>query len=472
MTLLMFLFVSLYLAFLESQTRVVNSMQGKIKEAFLTVPQTNDLEQKTSDPVEDDSNPELLNSEQNFDSLLSTIVWFIEQDPYTNIAMNLDVNYCKVQQENFKMVMEGRDMLDEIWKEEGKTFQNSCIHLLFYEKNLQEDLHRGKPGLNMPLEISLLSLCKLKEGVHPDEWSHRQELRIFLSETTAQFVLKEQYEQLLFVLGQKPDFATRRGCREILELFNDFPTNTPKNFKAMLHQLQFPFVYDDTKSLAVNRHDFKDFFSCLTNIRCAVVEGGHHIEAASWTLQGYKLLDPIPLEQNNVELPENSTMFWKLPMQVYYPKDENQELDANVLEYLQKISEEIYDDKKMVIETSWHNFFNSIILDITSNLGIMQNIYETAEEFFQDDVKYRDFSDKNVKSNVVKKHLHILLTNAIFNYCPCKDLWLAIPVDARPKWEVWGGNANKWLSFSADPYHQVSKFSSKICYCSLSTIFN
>ena len=77
----------------------------------------------------------------------------------------------------------------------------------------------------------------------------------------------------------------------------------------MIHQLQLPFIYEDKKTLAENRREFKDFFSCLTNIRCAVVEGGHCCEAASQILQGYLLGDSIPLQQTGIDVPPNSTLF-------------------------------------------------------------------------------------------------------------------------------------------------------------------
>ena len=97
----------------------------------------------------------------------------------------------------------------------------------------------------------------------------------------------------------------------------------------MLNQLQFPFVYDDETSLAENRRQFKDFFSCLTNIRCAVVEGSHRCESSCRLLQGYPLGDPIPLVQRNIELPVGCTLFKQVQTHVYYPKDENIVLDKN-----------------------------------------------------------------------------------------------------------------------------------------------
>ena len=118
----------------------------------------------------------------------------------------------------------------------------------------------------------------------------------------AQFVLKEHHELLWFVLGQKPANAPGKSCKKVLTPFNDFPTHTAYNFKEMLYQLQLLYVYNTKKSLAENRHDIQDFCSCLTSLRCAVVEGGHPCEAASCTLQGYKLCDPIQLVPKEKEL--------------------------------------------------------------------------------------------------------------------------------------------------------------------------
>ena len=134
--------------------------------------------------------------------------------------------------------------------------------------------------------MSLLSNCKLKniKKLNLDNWAYRLELQLVLRDYTAGFVSHGQYEQLLFVLGQAPQKAPGRSCKEILTLFNDFPTNTVHNFMDMLHWLEFPYVYDNKKTLAQNRRDFQDFFSCLTSIRCTVVEGGHCCEAASGTL--------------------------------------------------------------------------------------------------------------------------------------------------------------------------------------------
>ena len=70
----------------------MTKIQAEITKAYRNVPQSasnND----TSDLPKSDSTKELLQQEKNFMSLFSTIVWFIEQDPYTNVAMTLDVNF-------------------------------------------------------------------------------------------------------------------------------------------------------------------------------------------------------------------------------------------------------------------------------------------------------------------------------------------------------------------------------------------
>src|SRR5688572_25170149 len=81
---------------------------------------------------------------QNFDSLFLTIIWFLEHDPYTNSAMNLDVNYLKVKQENFKASRgTDKDIYDAITVKNGDTFQNTPILLLFYEKRYKSDIPKN-----------------------------------------------------------------------------------------------------------------------------------------------------------------------------------------------------------------------------------------------------------------------------------------------------------------------------------------
>ena len=132
-----------------------------------------------------------------FQSLLSTVTLFIEQDPFLHVPMSLDVNYCRVCQENFTKEG-GKNIKEEIFTENGDTFQNSPIHLLFYEKIRRQDI-RGELS-----KISSMSFCqfKKKSGISVQPPAYDVELVLLLKDFTAQFVTKEQYQQLLFILGQ------------------------------------------------------------------------------------------------------------------------------------------------------------------------------------------------------------------------------------------------------------------------------
>lgn len=58
--------------------------------------------------------------------MFSTNVCFFEQDPYTNIAMSLYINYCVVKQENNKIKGPlGKDIEKALFEKDGDTFQNS-----------------------------------------------------------------------------------------------------------------------------------------------------------------------------------------------------------------------------------------------------------------------------------------------------------------------------------------------------------
>ena len=200
--------------------------------------------------------------EKNFESLLSTIVLFIEQEPFSNVPMNLDVNFWHIHQENFTHG-EGLTFKDSIFTEKGDTFQNSPMHLFFYEKinitkpndDLVPTLDELPKSSELP-ELSSMSYIRLKgeialdfDGLDPDD-----ELLLVLQGVTAQFVTKERYQQLLFVLGQKTfsSVGNQKKFDAVLTLFNSFHTSDVQNFKDMLNGLQFPFVYNNQKTLAEN----------------------------------------------------------------------------------------------------------------------------------------------------------------------------------------------------------------------------
>ena len=95
-----------------------------------------------------------------------------------------------------------------------------------------------------------------------DDSAYNLELLLCMKNMTAQFVTKEEYQQLLFILGFK-DYNSNiiyQDYKKILTLLNDFDTATESNFKDMLNQLQCPFVYDEGTDLAEDRQEFKDFF--------------------------------------------------------------------------------------------------------------------------------------------------------------------------------------------------------------------
>ena len=208
-------------------------------------------------------------------------------------------------------------------------------------------------------------------------------------------------------------------------------------------QLQLPYIYDDTKTLFENRCSFKDFFSCLTKIRCAVVEGGHRCEATCRILQGYHLGAPVPLEQSGIQVPPNSTLFQPQQTVVYYSPDENVHLDLEVLEYLKAISRQIAEQKSLVVGITWHNFLSRVTTDISQTFKLNKLLYDTPEEFFWEHTGYRQASNEKLRSSLIKQALHRILTYAIFNYYPCRKLYEEAPEPIKPKQELWSGHDNK-----------------------------
>ena len=83
----------------------MNTIQNKINDTFASsLLHHDDSNNETSKPHAVASTKPKLQCQQHFDTLFSTIVLFLEQDPFTNIAMNLDVNFCsqarKFQEKN------------------------------------------------------------------------------------------------------------------------------------------------------------------------------------------------------------------------------------------------------------------------------------------------------------------------------------------------------------------------------------
>ena len=199
----------------------MTKIQAEITRAFCNVPQCLSNNQISGIHAPNPTK-EMLLQEKNFMLLFSTIVWFIEQDMYTNVAMTLDVNFWQVKQINFfTNTSEGKDMNKAIMQSTEisgmfqNSFQNSQIHLVFYEKisELEWETNQIVPGVRAtPPDISSMSTCKLK--LKSDEvpkfppGAYDMALDLILSEFTGQFVTAEQYAQLMLILGQHPQNGT------------------------------------------------------------------------------------------------------------------------------------------------------------------------------------------------------------------------------------------------------------------------
>ena len=199
---------------------------------------------------------------------------------------------------------------------------------------------------------------------------------------------------------------------------------------------------------------------CLTNIRCAVVEGSHRCEAACCTLQGYQLAAPIPLNHANIPIPPTSTLFKLTSTHVYNYKQKDLPLDENVLAYLQRLSETIAEQKLIVLKERWHSFFKKICSEITSDAVLMNSLYNTQQEFYESERTYKDFNNEEDQLYHVKEQLDTILTHAIFNYRPCKELLEVFKINT-PTEEQWKkASTTKWLSFASRPYQNVSNHQS------------
>ena len=176
--------------------------------------------------------------------------------------MNLNVNFRQVRQENFTEHQE-KSFKSAIFQEGGTTFQNSPIHLMFYKKLdiLGKELVPTLEEIE-ELELSSMSYCRLgKEFASKlPETELDTELWLVQQKVSACFVSMEQYQQLMFVLGQPCTTENDQKFDKILTLLNDFNTSSVENFKDMIRQIGIPFDYNANISLQQNRRQFKDFF--------------------------------------------------------------------------------------------------------------------------------------------------------------------------------------------------------------------
>src|SRR5688500_6429417 len=143
----------------EIQTQIKKTMSDVSNRQKKTTPKD------TSDTFQAEKLDEIFQVDENFHSFLSTIVLFIEQEPFSNVPMNLDVNFRHVNQENYAQE-NGRDMKEAIFEENRDTFQNNAIHLLFYEKIIRTKPSNDLlPSLDKTPTLSSMSWCRLKKNL-------------------------------------------------------------------------------------------------------------------------------------------------------------------------------------------------------------------------------------------------------------------------------------------------------------------
>ena len=116
--------------------------------------------------------------------------------------------------------------------------------------------------------------------------------------------------------------------------------------------------------------------------------------------------------------------------------------------------------KQFVVPISWNDFFKRILEDIIKNPVLLQALYPIQDLFYEEDVSYKEISNPTVQSNQIKILLHQILTHAIFEYSPCKDLLNLFTKKSKPAAEQWTQHKDidNLLKLSAEPFQYVSKF--------------
>ena len=101
--------------------------------------------------------------------------------------------------------------------------------------------------------------------------------------------------------------------------------------------------------------------------------------------------------------------------------------------------------------------FCKVMDDIDDYCELAQDLYDTQADFYIEDVEYRDIATESVQSNKIKKSLHQILTNAIFNYSPYKDLLAVYKNIKKPTASEWGQEKKKWVSLTSEPIQHISQ---------------
>ena len=152
--------------------------------------------------------------------------------------MNLDVNFHHLKLDKFRQD-HGSNIIGSIFEHNGKTFQNSPIHLIFYERvyDFKDDLI---PTLKEKPKLSSMGWCQFnKKTVRAPAHILNRALIFEYQGITAKWVTLEQYAQLLFILGLEESGSSRnlQSFKKILTFFNNFNTITKENFQNMIKHL-------------------------------------------------------------------------------------------------------------------------------------------------------------------------------------------------------------------------------------------
>ena len=120
-----YLLIHLFLS--ESRNILQAWIQLIIKEALATFPTTQLMMPKAStkntlEITESKEDNSMFLIEISIWSVLAALMLFIEQEPVSNTAMHLDVNYRHVSQENYTN-LKGSNFHEEIYKEGETPFQ-------------------------------------------------------------------------------------------------------------------------------------------------------------------------------------------------------------------------------------------------------------------------------------------------------------------------------------------------------------
>ena len=102
-----------------------------------------------------------------------------------------------------------------------------------------------------------------------------------------------------------------------------------------------------------------------------------------------------------LDVPDSSTLFRPIQTQVYYCQDHNKKFDETVLKYLQAMSAKIAKQKNLIVQTSWHYFFDQVLADITKHDLLQKALFDSEIEFFEEDVPYTKTNNPSTRSNII-----------------------------------------------------------------------